>query len=47
MIRVPVVSDMLDKYAHFVIMAYFWPYFLAGNADLCKELFKVPTICKP
>jgi hypothetical protein len=47
MTRVPVLSDVLDRYAHLTIMMYFWPYFLAGNADNIKDLFKIPTICKP
>lgn len=31
-------SNMLDEYARFVVLAYYWPYFLIGNADSLKEI---------
>lgn len=42
--RVPVISDILDSYAMLVIMAYFWPYFIMGNADNYKE---IANLCRP
>lgn len=32
------VSDVLDQIALNWIMMYYWPYFLAGNADNFKEI---------
>ena len=31
-------SDMIDEYARLIVLAYYWPYFLAGNADSFKEI---------
>jgi hypothetical protein len=31
-------SDMFDEYARLIVLAYYWPYFLAGNADSFKEI---------
>jgi hypothetical protein len=32
------MEDMLDEYARLFVLAYYWPYFLAGNADNLKEI---------
>ena len=42
--RVPIVSDMLDSYTMLFIMVYFFPYFIAGNADNYKE---IANLCRP
>jgi hypothetical protein len=33
-----VIEDILDEYARLGVLAYYWPYFLAGNADNIKEI---------
>lgn len=32
------MEDALDEYARLCILAYYWPYFLIGNADAIKEI---------
>jgi hypothetical protein len=32
------MEDMLDEYVRLCVLTYFWPYFLAGNADNLKEI---------
>ncbi len=32
------IEDVLDEYARLWILAYYWPYFLAGNLDNIKEI---------
>jgi hypothetical protein len=34
-------SDILDEYMRQMVLMYFWPYFLAGNADTLKEIGRV------
>ena len=40
------MEDLLDEYARLVVLAYYWPYFLAGNADNFKSLCKFSPITK-
>ena len=35
------IEDILDEYARIVVLAYYWPYFLAGNADNFKEITRL------
>jgi hypothetical protein len=32
------MEDILDEYARLFILAYYWPYFVLGNADNIKEI---------
>jgi len=36
-----VIENVLDEYARLWILAYYWPYFLAGNADRFKEIYSL------
>ena len=31
-------NNIMDEYARLCVLAYYWPYFLAGNADAFKEI---------
>jgi hypothetical protein len=35
------MEDMLDEYARLCVLAYYWPYFLIGNADSIKEISRL------
>jgi hypothetical protein len=32
------MEGVLDEYARLCVLAYFWPYFVLGNADNIKEI---------
>jgi hypothetical protein len=52
---VQLVNDWLDEYARLCIVAYYWPYFLAGNSDAVSQWIssvslngvKIANICNP
>ena len=39
------VSDILDEMMRGWVMMYYWPFFVAGNADSWKELRS--NLCQP
>lgn len=39
------ITETLDQMALAWIMMYYWPFFLAGNADNIKDILNIKPMC--